>query len=133
MACIAEAAVQVYKLDYHSESHEFFFALGDEGWSSGPWSSDARVLYCRSGNDRLAHLVAIGGTHVDWQGQSLLNAVGRSEFFEWSRHREVMLRPLGEFSVTALFEEMAEGSTSPLATLNHGSSGRSSSPYAEKH
>ena len=53
---------QVYELDYHDESHGFFFALGDEAWSFGPWSSDARVLYCRIEKEKLAHLVVIGGT-----------------------------------------------------------------------
>ena len=64
----------MYELDYGGESHEFFFALGDDGWSSGAWSSDAQVLYCRTEEQQLSHLIVIGGTHVAWQGQSLLNA-----------------------------------------------------------
>ena len=59
----AQAAVQVYDLDYHqtSENHEFFFALSDKAWNCGPWSSDARVLYCRTEKEKLAQLVVIGG------------------------------------------------------------------------
>src|SRR6266851_1600295 len=46
LASMAHWAVQVYELDYHEESHGFFFALGEEAWSFGPWSSDVQVLYC---------------------------------------------------------------------------------------
>jgi len=70
LASMAQAAVQVYELDYHDESHGFFFALGDSPWSFGPWSSDARVLYCRIEKEKLAHLVVIGGTYVAWARES---------------------------------------------------------------
>jgi hypothetical protein len=71
------SGVQVYELDYHDESHGFFFALGDVAWSFGPWSSDARVLYCHIEKEKLAHLVVIGGTHVAWQEQPLLKPLGQ--------------------------------------------------------
>jgi hypothetical protein len=133
LASMAQAAVQVYELDYHDESQGFFFALGDGAWSFGPWSSDARVLYCRIDKEKLAHLVVIGGTHVAWQGQPLLKAAGPSAFFEWRRQDAVINAAPGEFSVTSLFEEMTGGSRSSSAGLNHDSSDHSSSPYAEKH
>jgi hypothetical protein len=131
LASTAQAGVQVYELDYHDhrERHGFFFALGDSNgnnsnrreWSSGGWSSDADVLYCRSENGKLAQLVVIGGTHVAWQERPLLQAESRSEFFEWRRQDGVMNSAPAGFSRTALFEEMA---TQPSPT---------SSPYAEKH
>src|SRR5208282_5745218 len=134
LASMAQAAVQAYELDYHqnNESHGFFFALGDQAWSFGPWSSDARVLYCRIEKEKLTHLVVIGGTHVAWQGQPLLKAAGPSAFFEWRKEDAVMNRAPGEFTVTALFEELTGGSPSSSADFNHGPSAHSSSPYAEK-
>jgi hypothetical protein len=134
LASMAQAAVQVYELDYHQsdESQGFFFALGDEAWSFGPWSSDARVLYCRIEKEKLAHLVVIGGTYVAWQGQPLLKAAPSSAFFEWRKHDAVMNAP-GEFSVTSLFEQMTSeeltGGVPSLSADFH----RSLSPYAEKH
>jgi len=135
LASMVQAAVQVYELDYHqtNESQRFFFALGDEGWSCGPWSSDARVLYCRIEQEKLAHLVVIGGTEVAWQGQPLLKAAGPAAFFEWRGQDAVMNRAPGEFAVTSLFEQLTGeqltgGSPSPPANLNC-----ISSPYAEKH
>ncbi|MGA2234464.1 MAG: alginate lyase family protein [Terriglobales bacterium] len=133
LASMTQAAVQVYELDYHqnNESQGFFFALGDEAWSFGPWSSDARVLYCRIEKEKLAHLVVIGGTQVAWQGQPLVKAEGPSNFFEWRKQDALMNTAPGEFSVTSLFEELTCDSPSSSADLNHGSSNRS--PYAEKH
>jgi hypothetical protein len=128
LASMAQATVQVYELDYHDESHGFFFALGDEAWSFGPWSSDARVLYCRIEKEKLAHLIVIGGTYVEWQGQPLLKAARRSDFFEWRKQDALMHAMPGEFTVTALFEQLTDGLASSSAGVNS-----SSSPYAEKH
>jgi len=122
LASMGEAAVQVYVLDSHEESHGFYFALGDKEWSFGPWSSDGRALYCRLEREKLAHLVVIGGTYVKWQGQPLLAAVEPSEFFEW-RRQDATMNP-GNLSVTGLFEE--------LAGENFTANPRASS-YAEKH
>jgi hypothetical protein len=131
-------AVQAYELDYHDRSNDFFFALGHETWSSGPWTSDARALYCRTERDKLTHLVVIDGTHVAWQGQPLLKASGKSNFFEWSRQKAVMNASSHEVSVTSLIEqltgerwtteEMTGGVRSSPVDVNP-----TSSPYAEKH
>jgi hypothetical protein len=133
LASMAQAAVQVYELDYHDESHGFFFALGDSPWSFGPWSSDARVLYCRIEKEKLAHLVVIGGTYVAWQGKPLLKVAGPSGFFEWSKQDAVMNAEPDECSLTPLFkaltsEELTSDSHSSSAVVN-----RISSTYAEKH
>jgi hypothetical protein len=138
LVSMAQASVQVYELNYPDESHGFFFALGDEAWSFGPWSSDARVLYCRVEKGKLAHLIVIGGTQVAWQEQPLLKAAGPSAFFEWRGRDAVMNAVPGEFSVTALFEELTGeeltgGSRSPFPGGDHDSSHHSPSPYAEKH
>jgi hypothetical protein len=119
LASMAAAAVQVYELDYHqdNESHGFFFSLGKQVWSFGPWSSDAQVLYCRIRNEKLAHLVVIGGSQVAWQGQPLLKMEGPSAFFEWRARDAVLNAVPGEFSVTPCFEELTGGTAT----------------YAEKH
>ncbi len=110
LAPMAHAAVQVYELDYDGQSHGFFFALGAVAWTFGPWSSDARVLYCRIDKEKLAHLVVIGGTRVAWQEQPLLNAVGALDFFEWRQEDGVLNTHADAFSVTSAFEKLAGGS-----------------------
>ena len=148
LASMAQAAVQVYELDCHDQSHGFFFALSDEAWSFGPWSSDARVLYSRTEKENLAHLIVIGGTYVAWQGQPLLKATGPSDFFEWRKQDALMNATPGEFSATALFEHLTDSQASSSAGVdhhssshsssnqgssNHSSSNQGSSTYAEKH
>jgi len=133
LASMMQAAVQVYELDSHNESHGFFFALSDEAWSFGPWSSDARMLYCRIEKEKLAHLVVIGGTHVMWQGQLLLQSAGPFTFFEWRRRDAVRNAAPNPVSVTSLFEELTGDSSSPSARLNHGSRHGSSEPGSSDH
>jgi hypothetical protein len=122
LSSTVQGAVQVYELDDHqnndhqnNERHGFFFALGEQAWSSGPWSSDARVLYCRTEKEKVAHLVVIGGTYASWQGQPLLKAAGPSGFFEWRRSDAVMNGAPSEFSVTPWFEELTSERSSPFA------------------
>jgi hypothetical protein len=110
LVSMAHAAVQVYELDYDGQSHGFFFAMGDAAWAFGPWSSDARVLYCRIDKEKLAHLVVIGGTSVAWQEQPLLKAVGSSDFFEWRQDDGVRNTNADAFSITSVFEKLAGGS-----------------------
>jgi hypothetical protein len=126
---MTQAAVQVYELGYHqnNESFEFFFALSEQAWSFGPWSSDARVLYCHLEKEKLAQLVVIGGTQVAWQGQPLLKAVGPSEFFEWRRRDAMHNAEPGEWSIMPWFEQLTSSSCPSSAGPN-----RLSSPYAEK-
>jgi hypothetical protein len=129
MVSMPQGAVQVYELDYHhgdndgrnkngDESHGFFFAVGDKAWSFGPWSSDARVLYCRVEKEKLSQLVVIGGTHVAWQGQPLLKVAGPFEFFEWRGDDALTNSAPSQSSVTSVFEELTR---------------HNSSRYAEKH
>lgn len=120
LTSVSAAAVQVYELDYHDKSEEFFFALGEGAWSSGAWSSDARVLCCRVESEKLVHLVVIGGTNVAWHGQPLLEKTGPSTYFEWRKPDAATNREPGAFSLTPLFEELTDA-------------GLSSSRYAEKH
>ena len=125
---ITNVAVQAYELDYHGARHGFLFARANSNtndtWTFADWSSDARMLYHCTENDQLAHLVVIGGTQVLWHGQPLLQAAGPSDFLEWRRQDAVMNSTPASFSVTALFEQLAEGSRLSNST---------SSPYAEKH
>jgi hypothetical protein len=100
------SGVQVYELHYANQDHTFCFALGDAGWSFGRWSSDASVLCCRIENERLAHLIVIGGTEVRWQGQPLLEKLDTSAFFEWRRQESTGSAQSSNSSVTPLFEEL---------------------------
>ncbi len=148
-ATMAQAAVQVYEVDYHDESHAFFFAIDsasvDKRWNFGPWSSDASMLYCCIEGEKLVHLIAIGGTEVAWQGQPVLRmaagtsgaqATGRSEegtgFFEWRKKDALINSSPAEFTVTPLFERLTGGAPVPVSASNPTSSNPTSSTFAEK-
>jgi hypothetical protein len=73
-------------------------------------------------------LIVIGGTCVAWQGQPLLQAASPVAFFEWRKRDEVTNAAPVDFSVTALFEELTNGSRPLWACVDH-----SPAPYAEKH
>jgi hypothetical protein len=133
---IRDASVQVYEVDDHSKSEEFFFALGDEAWSFGPWSSDARLLYCRIEKDRLAHLIVIGATHIAWEGEPLLHVDGAATFSEWLRRDGLANSAPGELFPTPLFEELADSIRSSASSRARSSAEESSnrgSTFAEKH
>ena len=141
LTSMTQSGVQVYELDYHDESQGFFFALSGDAWSFGPWSSDARALYCRIEDEKLAHLVVIGGTHVAWQGQPLISKNTEStkppEFFEWGRST-LETTDSGGFSVTPLFQDLTGEQltgASRVSSLNtdNSASGQQSSSFVEKH
>jgi hypothetical protein len=110
MASMPHASVQVYDLESHDESHGFFFALGNTAWNFGPWSSDAQVLYCRIEQEKLTHLVVMGGTHVAWQGKPLMTAVAPFTFFEWRKQDALKNAGHSRVSLTPLFEQLTGGS-----------------------
>lgn len=103
----SESGVQAHELRLREDSHEFFFARTMGLWNSGPWSSDAELLYCRMGCEGLMQLIVIGGTSVEWKGRSLIKAPEPSKYFEW-RKRDGTLNTEGEaFVTTPLFDELA--------------------------
>ncbi len=154
IAGTAHAEVQAYQLDYDNECHRLIFASGDREWGLGPWSSDADVLYFRFEEEKLVHLVVIGGSNVVWKEQPLLKLdylktdrpkleqASGGAFFEWRRQGALVNASPEEFSLTPLFEELTGDSRSLAEELlhnpvnrgsvndgsaNHDSSGRHSS------
>jgi hypothetical protein len=122
-----EATVQVYELHEGNQSHEFFFALDERAWSSGPWSSNAELLYCRIEEEKLVQLIVVGGDLVAWQGRPILKARRPCQFFEWRKRGGVTHAEPEPVSTTPLFDELTGGLQSVSNTANTTSS------YAEKH
>jgi len=116
-------AVQVYELQDAPTAHAIYFALGDAPWVAGPWSSDAEVLYCRIENDRLEHLVVIGGSMVAWKGTPLIDAAADFDLFEWRGQGTIRHSQPGGVATTSLLDELAKSA---------GVSAMESS-YVEKH
>jgi len=120
------AAVEVYELHDRDAKHSFLFARDKRAWSSGPWSSDAELLYCRMDDEKLTQLIVIGGSSVMWQRQPLLEASGPSKFFEWRKQDDIRRSEPAPFSSTPLFDELTGRSNASSVTSTAPSS------YVEK-
>jgi hypothetical protein len=126
LAGMRHAAVQVYELVDGDSNHGFCFALDERPWNFGPWFSDAEFLYCRIEEQKLVHLVMVGGTCLAWQGQEMLRAPGPSAFFEWRKQDAVLHSEPHQFSVSPTFRDLTGSATLPADHSNI------SSTYAEK-
>ena len=74
--------VRGYRLEQEMRTHYLFFGE-NETWGCGPWTSDARVLYCKVEDGRLGHLVMVSGSFAKWHDKDLAVHRGRVERFEW--------------------------------------------------
>ncbi len=127
MSSAHQATVQVYELRDDADHHTFFFARGKRPWSCAYWSSDSEVLYCRIENEKLAHLIVVGGSSVVWRGESLLDVDGPFQFFEWRRRDGILNSEPDRFSTTPAFDELTS-SLNCSSPISHPTS-----TYAEKH
>jgi hypothetical protein len=66
-------------------SHSVIFgASSSKAWNSGPWTSDAKFLYCRVRDRRVQHLIFCEGTFLQFQGESVLSNNGVLQWLEWT-------------------------------------------------
>ena len=76
--------VRAYRYDEKSQTaHYVFFSEGTGNWSCGGWSSDARLLYCRLQEGRMAQIALVGGSFAKWQETPLVRHREKVERFEW--------------------------------------------------
>lgn len=127
MVSTEQPGVQIYELHDARGAHSFFFARGKSSWSSGPWSSDAELLYLRTESQQLAQLIVIGGSSLAWQGGPLLNTGGLIDFFEWRKNDGAIHAMPLPFSTTALFDELTGTTRSSLKPQDAAPS------FVEKH
>lgn len=126
MTAVRHDAGQSYELCVGDDKHEFFFALGNQPWSAGPWTSDAELLYCRMANEKLVQLIVVGGSSVEWQGRPLLRASAPSGYFEWRKQDGALQAEPTSFSTTTLFDELTGNAPASFIASP-------TSSYAEKH
>jgi hypothetical protein len=82
----SENGVRGYSYQTARSNQLLFFAPGSAAWSCGPWSSDARLLYCEVVTGRIAHVIMVGGSFAEWSGRRLVSRVSPVEHFEWWAH-----------------------------------------------
>jgi len=75
--------VRGYRYQAQQNTEFIFFARANAPWKCGYWTSDAELLYCKLENGRLAHVIMVGGSFVEWSGKRFVSRPSRTESFEW--------------------------------------------------
>jgi hypothetical protein len=71
--------VRAYKYTTGSETFLIFFSDAGGDWSCGPWSSDARFVYCKIEGGNLKRVALADGSFTKWQGKALVSHEHRVE------------------------------------------------------
>ena len=80
------SGVVAYELRQGEKTFRFFVSRADEIWTFAPLKSDAQFVYCAFAKEQLIHLVAIGGTFIQWEGSDPIETGASSQFVEWDSH-----------------------------------------------
>jgi hypothetical protein len=81
----AGSAVHVYRYDEDESggTHLMIFNNGENDWTTGRWSSDARFIYLRMQNQQLNHLILSDGSYLQMNEQFVLRHPQKIARFEW--------------------------------------------------
>jgi hypothetical protein len=75
--------VHGYRYQTAQNTEFLFFAPGNRDWTCGPWSSDARLLYCKLERGRFTHVIMVSGSFGEWRGKRFVSRQSPTESFEW--------------------------------------------------
>lgn len=74
-----------YQYDEGPTSHHMIFGASSSAiWTSGPWSSNAKFLYCRVQEDRVQQLILCRGTSLRFRGESVFSHDRDVQWFDWA-------------------------------------------------
>ena len=77
-----------YSYEDGRDLHNLVFGRSSTShWSFGPWTSDAKFLYCCVREARVQRLIVCEGSFLQFQGESLLSQHGTLQWLEWTRER----------------------------------------------
>lgn len=69
-----------------AETTEFIFFAEENGiWNCGPWSGDSKFFYCKLEGSRVAHVIMVAGSFVEWRGQSVVSLPSFHSSYEQER------------------------------------------------
>jgi hypothetical protein len=76
--------VRAYRYDGSGKSHLMIFA-GEGKWSLGPWTSDAKFVYCGLEHNQVMHFVLCEGSFASVNGKSVFAHRDKVERLEWMK------------------------------------------------
>jgi hypothetical protein len=74
---------RAYLYETPDAAHYMFCADAAGTWTLGPWTSDARFLYCGLEDRRLVHLILVAGSFAKWHDQPIVTHRQEVQRFEW--------------------------------------------------
>jgi hypothetical protein len=73
-----------YRFEHGSDIHYMVFRKKQKAaWNFGPWTSDARFLYCCVKDRRVDHLVFCDGSFAQFRGESLIAHSAALQWLDW--------------------------------------------------
>jgi hypothetical protein len=83
-----------YRYETGDVSHQMIFGPSSlTAWTSGPWTSDAKFLYCWVREGLVQYLIFCDGSFVQFDGAPLFSHDGNLQWLEWTnrdRHSAVV-------------------------------------------
>jgi hypothetical protein len=76
--------VRGYQYGVGGRSHYVFFSDQGKLWSVGPWSSDAKFLYCCVDTRHLEQLIVCEGSSITLDGKAIFEHSSRVDRLEWA-------------------------------------------------
>jgi len=80
-----EGPVHAYRYDESETAHWMIFNDGDQPWTAGQWSSDAKFLYFQVRQRQLRHLIFSDGSFLKMNEKFLIQSHQKLERFEWDK------------------------------------------------
>jgi hypothetical protein len=87
----AGSAIHVYRYDEDESggTHLMIFNDGENNWTVGRWSSDAKFVYFRMQNQQLNHLILSDGSYFQMNERFVLQHPQKIDRFEWDNRAGV--------------------------------------------
>ncbi|MGA9041766.1 MAG: alginate lyase family protein [Terriglobales bacterium] len=77
--------VRAYRYDGMGKSHLIIFARKEQIWSLGPWTSNARFIYCSLEADRIVHFILCNGSFAKLMTESVFTHPQKVDRLEWAK------------------------------------------------
>lgn len=98
-----EGAVHAYRYDESDIAHWMIFSDGEQPWTVGQWSSDAKFLYFQVRQRQLRHLIFSDGTFLKRNESFLIQSHQKLERLEWDKRAETAQIFASDHSVKQAF------------------------------
>jgi hypothetical protein len=103
----AGSAIHVYRYDEDEpgRTHLMIFNEGEDHWTAGRWTSNAKFIYLRMQNHQLNHLILSDGSYLQMNERFVLQHPQKIDRFEWDNRAGVANIFLSDDSAVQAFSK----------------------------